>query len=233
MIPGADEKPAGLSGTRTRILIVDDHEVVRMGLVQLIGEQQDMEVCGEAENVSTALSALAQTSPDLVILDITLEEDLAGLELVKDIKSRYSDMKILVLSMHDEKIFAERVLRAGANGYVSKNDVMDTLLTAIRRVIDGQVWVSPSIAGYLLNNIAGGHSKNHQEQCLPTERLTDRELEVLQLIGNGFKNKQIAEKLFLSTKTVETYRERLKEKLDLPDSSALLHYAVQWAQKPC
>jgi DNA-binding NarL/FixJ family response regulator len=212
---------------KARIFLVDDHPLVRHGLGQLINQQPDLVVCGEAEDAPTALSAIGTILPDAVILDLSLDKDLGGVELLKDIKSRYSKVVVLILSMHDEAVFAERVLKAGAHGYVMKEEAMETVLAALRRVLKGEIWVSPRMTRRMLAGVIGGKSQNDR---LPLDRLTDREMEVLQLIGRGIGTSQIAEKLHLSVKTIETHRAHIKDKLNLPDAAALNEFAIQWAQ---
>lgn len=210
---------------KIRVLLVDDHPLVRLGLFQLINQQPDMEVTGQAEDAPQALDLMESAAPQVILIDLSLNKDMGGIELIKDIKVRWPEQIMLVLSMYDEAVFAERALKAGARGYVMKEEAMEIVLSAIRRVARGDIWVSSRMARKMISSVVGGGGDKIR---FPTDRLTDRELEVLQLIGRGIKTKQIAEKLHLSVKTVETYRQRLKEKLRLPDSAALLEFAVQW-----
>ena len=209
-----------------KVLLVDDHPVVRSGLVQLIGEQPDMAVCGEADDVGQALRFFAEQDPDVAIVDLSLQRDLGGIELIRDIRNQYPRVRILVVSMYDESVFAERALRAGAMGYVMKTEAPETLVKAIRSVAKGEVHLSAAVARRIVSGAVGAP----QDRKLPTERLTDRELEVFQAIGRGLGTSAIAKALKLSVKTVETYRARIKEKLGLPDAAALLERAIQWAQ---
>ena len=221
------DKEGQAGAGKARVLLVDDHPVVRSGLAQLINEQADLCVCGEADEPSAALKAIATMKPDVAIIDLSLNKDIGGIELIKDVSVRFPKVRVLVLSMHDEMMFAERVLRSGARGYIMKGEAMSTVLTAIRRLVDGEIYLSDRMAKRMLANVA---NKRSEKDMLPVERLTDRELQVLELIGRGFGTSQIAEKLFLSVKTVETYRARIKEKLKLEDSGAMLQYAIQWVQ---
>lgn len=210
-----------------KIFLVDDHPIVRDGLKLLINQQTDLTVCGEALDLKGALKGIAQSEPDLVITDITLK-DSDGLELTRELKSLYPTLKIIVLSIHDESTYAERALCAGAQGYLMKEVVSDNIIEAIHAVCHQQdIYVSHTIAKKLLHKIAG--SKTVQPTHT-TENLSNRELEIFKLIGQGHKASHIAKRLHISIKTVETYRARIKEKLELEDANALLQYAIQWNQ---
>jgi DNA-binding NarL/FixJ family response regulator len=209
---------------KTRVFLVDDHPLVREWLSQLIQRESDMEVCGEAEDAPEAIAGIEKCHPDIVIADISLKKT-HGLELVKDLQVRAPSLPVLVLSMHDESLYAERVLRAGAKGYITKQEATKKILLAIRQVLTGQIYVSEKMATRMLHKLVVGH---HQEQKSPVERLTDRELEVFQLIGRGQGTRKIAEDLHLGIKTVESYRARIKEKLKLQDGTQLLQQAIQW-----
>ena len=209
---------------KTRILIVDDHPIVRQGLAKLINQEQDLEVCGHAADAPEALSIVEESSPDMVIVDISLKET-SGMDLIKDIKVRHPKLPVLTLSMHDESLYAERALRAGARGYVMKAEATEKVVTAIRKILEGQIYVSDVMAAKMVRKLVGGGS---DAGASAIESLSDRELEVFRLIGQGYSTRQIAERLRLSIKTIETYREHLKEKLHLADSSELLQYAIQW-----
>jgi DNA-binding NarL/FixJ family response regulator len=216
----------GKSRKRTRVLIVDDHPTVREGLAWRIGEEADLEVCGQAADVADALILVAQTEPDVAVVDISLKTG-NGIDLIKRIRDRHEQVRLLVWSMHSESLYAERALRAGALGYVNKDQATDRIIDAIRRVREGKVYLDDALAERLLRRaVAGGHE---QVTHSPLELLTDRELEVFRLIGAGVKTAEIAERLHLSVKTVETYRDRIRQKLDLSDGTKLLHYAMQWA----
>jgi len=220
----APPKPS--SGKR-RIFVVDDHPIVRRGLVQLIGHEADMEVCGEAEDAQTALRAIKEARPDLVLLDVSLKES-DGLELAKELRVHVPDLAILMLSMHDEALYTERALRAGARGYLMKEEAPQTLLAAVRKVLEGGVYVSEKMSASLLQGMARGKRAGVE---LPMDRLTDRELEVFHQIGAGKTVKEIADALFLSVKTVESHREHIKEKLNIKTSAELLRFATQNASK--
>ncbi len=209
----------------TRILVVDDHPVVRQGIAKLIEEEPDLTVCGQAEDVREALALLADSKPDMAIVDISLKRS-SGLELVKETKARFPELPVLVLSMHDESLFAARALRAGAAGYIMKREASGTLLDAIRQVLGGEIYVSDSIASRILHGFAHGRARG---AASPMELLSDRELEVFQLIGDGMSTRQVAEALYLSVKTIETHREHIKEKLGLKNANELLRHAVHWA----
>ncbi|MBE3096482.1 MAG: response regulator transcription factor [Planctomycetes bacterium] len=212
---------------KARILIVDDHPIVRQGLVQMLGHEPDMEACGEAESAAEALKAIAAAAPDAAIVDLSLK-DSSGLELLKDIRVRYPRLPVLVLSVYDESMYAERALRAGAKGYMMKEEAAEKVVTAIRRILAGQIYLSEAMASRLLHVLVDGRP---DAGLSPAERLSDRELEVFQLIGQGFGNTEIARRLHLSPKTVETYRGHIKEKLNLSGATELLQHAIQWAQR--
>ncbi|HUS93529.1 MAG TPA: response regulator transcription factor [Phycisphaerae bacterium] len=214
-------------GGKTRVLIVDDHPVVREGLSRRINRQDDMEVCGEAETRSDALAAIAACRPDLAIVDLGLK-DSSGLELIKDIKVRYPDLPVLVLSMQDESVYAERVLRAGARGYVMKHEATEKVLLAARRVLEGKVYLSEKLSADFLDILFGG--RKGPPGASAGELLTDRELEVFELLGQGLGTRQIAERLYLSVKTIENHREHIKEKLKLSSAPELVRRAVLWVQ---
>ncbi len=215
------------SGTDTsdvRIFLVDDHPVVRQGLARLLAEGGGMCVCGEAESAAEALARIQDADPDLAIVDISLK-DSSGIELIKDLRVRHPDLPVLVISMHDESFYAERVLRAGARGYVRKEEAADTILDAIGRVLGGDIFLSESVASEMLSVFVGGPREGSQSSV---DRLSDRELEVFEMIGHGLQTRTIADKLHLSVKTVETHRANIKRKLGLDDATALVQHAVQW-----
>lgn len=206
-----------------KILFVDDHEVLRQGLRRLV-ENEGYAVCGEAEDGHQGLQLLQDTKPDLVIVDLSLPE-MSGLELIKNIHKRNPKIAILVVSMHDEAIFAERALRAGARGYVMKNVPAKDLLEAVRRVISGGLYLSSPLADRLLVRRFGSNEPNGT----PTiDSLSDRELEVVQFIGQGLKTSEIATRMCLSKKTIETYREKIKDKMNLANASELNRFAINW-----
>ena len=211
---------------KSRALIVDDHPVVRRGLAQLIDREPNLQVCGEAGTVREALQAVADLDPDVVVVDVVLKSG-SGIELVKDIKARRPDLPVLVLSMHDESLFAERALRAGARGYIMKQEATGKLLEAIRRVLKGEVYLSDGMASRMLLSFVGGRAG---EGGSALESLTDRELEVFQMIGRGLTTRQIAHDIHLSVKTIETHREHIKKKLGLRNATELLQHATWWVQ---
>jgi DNA-binding NarL/FixJ family response regulator len=208
----------------TRILIVDDHPVVRQGLRMMIDGEPDLTVCGEASGMSQAMQEFHRTSPDVVIADISLENG-GGLELVKELIAHNENLKILVCSMHEETLFAERALHAGAKGYINKEEATEKLIGAIRRVVQGRVYLSERMTERMLCRQVGV-GEEHPKTSIET--LSDRELEVFEQIGHGVTTRQIAEKLHLSPKTVETYRENIKHKLNLANATELTQHAVQW-----
>lgn len=211
-------------GRAHSVFIVDDHPIVRQGLSQLIEQEDDLKVCGEAADVKEARVALSKTLPDVVILDLSLR-DSDGLELIKDIRSKYRQLPVLVLSMHDENIYAERLLSAGANGYIMKQAAADQLLTALRRVLSGGIYVSEHVGTSMIERFAVA---GRRQNANPIDRLSNRELQVLNLIGRGRTTREIAENLNLSVKTVESHRQRIKKKLNLQTSPQLVQFAVNW-----
>jgi DNA-binding NarL/FixJ family response regulator len=217
-------KPLTINSGKSAIMLVDDHPLVRYGLIQLIDSEPDMFVCCEAGGCRETLKALESNSPDLVIVDLSMN-DGNGLDLIKDIRHIYPSLSALVLSMHDESLYAERALKAGARGYVMKQAGTKDLIKAIRTILAGQIFVSQSISSRLIAKQTGHASDN--DNCY-VGLLSDRELEVFEMIGKGLKTGVIAELLHLSIKTIETYRANIKKKLDLPDSSKLTQAAVAW-----
>jgi DNA-binding NarL/FixJ family response regulator len=211
--------------TRARVLIVDDHPAVREALAIRIGRQRDLEVCGEAADLSEALRLVAETQPDVAVIDISLKAG-NGIDLIKRIRGRNDHVRMLVWSMHSEALYAERALRAGALGYVNKDQATDRIVEAIRQVLAGKVYLSAAMAERLLQRAVGGTPAEVTRS--PLNVLADRELEVFRLIGEGVKTADIAERLHLSVKTVETYRDRIRRKLNLSDGTELAHYATQW-----
>ena len=206
------------------VLVVDDHPLMRQGLALLINQQQDMQVCGEAEEAQAAMHAIAQLRPDIMILDISLSGP-DGLELLKNIRATNPDLPVLILSMHDEAIYAERALRARANGYIMKQEATEKVLVAVRRILNGEVYLSESMSNKMLQQYIGG-----APSMIPSRiaSLSDRELEVFRLIGEGRATREIAEELHLSVKTVETYQAHIKEKLALRSGRELIQHAIQW-----
>lgn len=209
---------------QARVLIVDDHPIVRQGLAQMINQEADLCVCGEAEDVQHALEAMATLQPDLALVDLSLKGS-SGLELIRSMRVQQPTLPVLVVSMYDEALYVERALRAGARGYIMKHEATDTMMHAIRRVLQGEIYVSEKmmtqlLGRFVLDTPATGAS--------PLERLSNRELEVFRLIGEGHGTRQIADTLRVSIKTVESHRAHIKEKLQLSDTGALVRYAMQW-----
>lgn len=207
----------------SRVLIVDDHPVVRRGLAELIADEPDLEICGQAADVQEALRLVDATHPDVVVCDISLQAG-NGIELIEQIKARDERVKTLVSSMHDESLFAERALRAGAMGYINKQEPSERVIAAIRGVLSGQVVLSPRMSNRMLQSVVGGETLDQD----PIGTLSNRELEVFELIGQGLTTKKIAGRLHLSPKTIETHREKIKTKLNLGNSTELTRRAVQW-----
>lgn len=208
---------------KKRIFLADDHPLVREWLANLIQQQADLSVCGETESAPAALSAVATAKPDLVIADINLKNS-SGIELIKNLKGSHPDLPVLVLSMHDESLYAERAFRAGARGYVNKRETAQKVVEAIRRVLDGKLYVSEKAAEILAAKTARGQAVNRSA----IELLSDRELEVFEKLGQGIGTKQIAEDFRVSIKTVQEYCARIKEKLRLASATELLREAVRW-----
>ena len=218
----AKHEKTNVAGKR-RIFVVDDHPIVRQGLAQLINNEQDLVVCGQGEEAYQSLRAIKEARPDLALVDVSLK-DSDGIELLKELRAAVPDLPVLILSMHDESLYAERALRAGARGYIMKQEAPQTLLSAVRKVLAGDVYVSEKMGAALLQRIVGGKKPGGD---LPMDRLTDRELEIFGMIGAGQSVKEIADKLFLSVKTVEAHREHIKEKLNLKSSAELLRFAIR------
>jgi len=214
------------SETASKIAIVDDHPIVRQGLGQLIACQDDMTVCGEAEDIASALEMIQQTSPDLLVLDIALP-DGSGVDLIEQLKVSTPHLPILVLSMHDESFYAERVLRAGARGYITKSQASESVIEAIRKIIGGQLYLSEKTASRMLARLVGTPSTDSRR---PIDRLTNRELQIYEFIGVGMATRLIAKKLHISAKTVESHRENIKRKLNVASASELLQHAIKWVQ---
>ncbi|WP_165204443.1 response regulator transcription factor [Roseimicrobium sp. ORNL1] len=209
-----------------RLLLVDDHPIMRHGLVQLISAEPDLQVCAEAGNAAEGMTAAAKQNPDLVIADLTLP-DKHGLEFIKDLRALHPDLQIMVLSMHDESLYAERALRAGARGYLMKEAAAENLIRAVRRVLAGDIYLSDKMASVMLELLSG---QRKTSASAGIDRLTDRELEVLQLIGSGRGTRQIADQLHVSVRTIDAHRAHIKDKLQLPDGNALVRYAVRWVE---
>lgn len=213
-------------GERRKVLVVDDHPLVRSGLVELLDEEHDLEGLEAASTAQEGLDAAKAAQPDVVVVDLSLQ-DGSGLELVEQLREALDDTPVLVYSMHDETLHAERALRAGASGYLMKNHPAGELVVAIRRILDGHIYLSKTMATRLLHQNLTAGSAGHEAAGESIDRLSEREHEVFGMIGDGMSTSQIAEKLGLSVKTIETYREHIKRKLDLDSGYALLRFATQ------
>lgn len=213
---------ASAAAKKRAVLLVDDHPVVRHGLAQFINRERDLFVCGQAGDAHEALRAIEELHPDVVIVDLALK-DRPGIDLIKDLEVRHPGLPVLVLSMHDESLWAERCIRAGARGYIMKEEGTDVVVAALRQVLRGEIWVSSAVNARLLN-LLGKRSAAADES--PLSALSDRELVVFRMIGLGISNRDIAERLSLSAKTVDTYRDRIREKLNLKSGHELLRYAI-------
>jgi DNA-binding NarL/FixJ family response regulator len=207
---------------KSQVLLVEDHPMFREQLVQLIDKQPDMQVCGEADNTRDALQLVESKHADVVIVDLTLKGS-NGLELIKDLKAREISVPVLVLSMHDELLYAERVIRAGARGYITKHEASNEVMLAIRKVLNGQIY----LGGHMASRVLEGFS-SHPKQVSGMSLLTDRELEVFELIGRGRTTREISGSLHLGMSTIDTYRARIKAKLNLENASQLAHEAIRW-----
>lgn len=224
--PAATPASNSSEPVRHRIFLVDDHPVTREGVRVLIDQEADLVVCGQADSAPAALQLIQRLKPDLAVVDITLKTT-SGIELMKNVKALLPDLPVLIMSMHDESLYAERALRAGAKGYVMKHEASDRILTAIRNVLAGDLYLSEKMKEKMLHRLVRSR-KN--EVVFTIDTLSDREMEVFQLIGNGFGTRQIADKLNLSVKTIDSYREHLKLKLRLEKGSDLVRHAIQWVR---
>jgi DNA-binding NarL/FixJ family response regulator len=216
--------PAPRHASKARVMLVDDHPIVRQGLANLIEDEKDLTVCAQVESAEGALAAMETARPDVIVIDVALGER-SGLELVKDVRARWPEMPMLVLSMHDELLYAERALRAGAKGYVMKQEATEKVMEGIRKVLDGELYVSDRMAARLMTQAV--HDRG-APPANPLSRLSDRELEVFTMIGHGLGTREIAQRLILSIKTVEAHREHIKEKLNLKNGTELMRFAVQY-----
>ena len=212
------------SSGRIRVLLAEDHPIVRYGLRRLLEREPDLEVCCEAGDVPSVLKGIEEARPDMVILDVSLHGH-SGVELMKDIKARRPGLPVLLLSMHDEGMYAERALRAGAKGYIMKDQTPEEVLAAIRKVLRGGIYLSEKMAGRMVQQAVSGI---RLQAASPVERLSDREIEVFEFIGRGTSTREIAEALHLSVKTVETHKAHIKEKMGLAHTQELLLHGIQW-----
>ena len=224
---GRKPSTVGTARKRTRILLVDDHPLVRERLAEIINREIDLMVCGEAEDRHEALVAVPAKHPQLVIIDLTLKNS-DGLELIKDIRSRWPKLRMLVVSMHDESLYAERAIRAGALGYITKQEATRKILIAVRRVLEGTIYLNEKMASHIISRLT---SHAGAVAATPDELLSDRELQVFDLTGRGQNTVEIAARLRVAVKTIETYRSRVREKLKLKNSSELLQSAISWTHQ--
>jgi DNA-binding NarL/FixJ family response regulator len=224
--PQSKPQPTSPSLSKLRVLLVDDHPITRQGMRALINQQLNLEVCGEADSAPEAIALLAKLAPDLAIVDVSLKST-NGIELTKNMKAQAPNLPILVVSMHDELLYAERALRAGAMGYVMKQEAGDKVALAIQHLLRGEIYLSPKMKEKMLHRFV---NKKNDQLVFSIDTLSDREMEVFQLIGNGFSTRQIAQKLNLSSKTIDSYREHLKLKLGLETGAELVRHAIQWAR---
>jgi DNA-binding NarL/FixJ family response regulator len=220
----AEHEQSGVNTKKHQVLIVDDHPIVRQGLAQLINLDNELNVCGEASDIPSALQSVKEVRPDIAVIDISLG-DVSGIRLIEDLSSQYPDVLILALSMHDESLYAERSLKAGAKGYIMKKEPPGQVILALKKVLSGDMYVSNDLSLKLLQKFVANKGR---ESRSPIESLSNRELEVFQLIGRGYKTRKIAEHLNLSIKTIETYVDHIKKKMDFKDSRSLIQHAVQW-----
>jgi DNA-binding NarL/FixJ family response regulator len=220
-----DSKKADIAKNRKKILVLDDHPITRHGLRELLSQEPDLCVCGEAESAASALAMLKSSEPDLVLADLTLVGK-SGLEFIKDLRALHPAVVVLAVSMHDETIYAERVLKAGARGYIMKSEGGAKLLKAIHAVLEGSIYVSEKMSDRILGLFAGQRPRGSES---PLGRLTDREFEVFHLIGQGLPTREIGKRLHLSPKTVDTHRLNIKSKLEIKSHPELMQYAVRWA----
>lgn len=224
----SDSKSGG--GRKTRILIVEDHPVFIFGLKELIHQEKDLEICGEAPDVTSGWEKILDLKPDMVIVDITLKGP-SGIELIRDINKRFKTLPVLVLSMHDESLYAERALSAGARGYIMKQEASESIVKAVRTVLKGEIYASKSLMHNLLNRFISHPESRTEDPLSRIDKLTDRELEVLRGIAHGLNTREIADKFNLSVKTIGTYRERIKEKIGLKNAAELIRFAIRWIEQ--
>jgi len=211
---------------KARVFLVDDHPITRQGVAVLINQERDLTVCGEADSAPKALEMIGKLVPDLAVIDISLKS-MSGIELIKNIKVLNPKLAVLVMSMHDESLYAERALRAGAQGYIMKHEASEKILTAIQRVLAGELYLSEGMKEKMVHRIV---NTKREDAGFSIFKLSDREMEVFQLIGNGYSTREIASRLNLSVKTIDSYREHLKLKLALEHGTDLVRYAIQWVK---
>jgi DNA-binding NarL/FixJ family response regulator len=217
--------PAAATDQRHRVLLLDDHPMTRYGMARLIEQEPDLVVCGEAENGHSALAAVKTEKPDVVLVDLTMPGG-EGIEFIKDMRALHPEVAVLVVSMHDEEVYAQRALRAGSRGYIMKSEGGEQLIKAIRQVLEGKIYLSEKMAGEVLE-VFSGHRQRGETTTL--DKLSDREFEVFRLLGQGLTTREIGQRLRLGTKTVDTHRLHLRQKLGFKTSAALIKYAIRWA----
>ncbi len=215
------------TSVKHRIILVDDHPIVRRGMAMLINEEDDLMVCGESSTAADTLLQIGRCQPDIAVVDVSLQ-GASGIDLTKSIKEQYPDLPVLILSMHEETLYAERALRAGARGFVMKQEAAETVLLAIRTVIKGNVYLSEDLSSKVLRSLVDGPGA--EPDHFGVDRLSDRELEVFELIGRGYATRRIADALHLSVKTIETHRAHIKQKLKLNNATELVHRAFHWIE---
>ncbi len=221
-----ESNPSTVASHKLKVLLVDDHPITRQGMKALVNQQPNLEVCGEADNAPYAIELVGKLQPDLAIVDIALKTT-NGIELTKNIKVQAPNLPVLIVSMHDEGLYAERALRAGAMGYLMKQEAGEKIIAAIQRLLQGEIYLSDKIKEKMLHRFV---NKKGDNMVFSIDTLSDREMEVFQLIGNGYSTRQIAQKLNLSSKTIDSYREHLKLKLNLDSGAELVRHAIQWAR---
>jgi len=221
----ANKTKSAATPAKKKVFIVDDHPITRLGLVETLNREPDLTVCGQAGTAREAIEAIGRLKPDVLLMDLTLP-DKEGLEFIKDLQALHPELPVLVCSMHDEAFYASRVLRAGGRGYVMKSEGPEKIVAALRTVLDGQIALSPQMSARLLEAYSG----KRKGSGVPEDKLTDRELEVLRLFGEGWSTEEIGQKLHLSPKTVDVHRGKIKEKLGLPTTPEFLRFAIRWVQ---
>jgi len=227
VVTGGEGGGGSEGGRQWRVFLLDDHPLFRFGLRRLLERQPHLTVCGEARNAVEGLAEVLRLKPDLIIVDVSLNESANGIEFVKNIRAHLGDARIMMLSMHDESVYALRAVRAGAQGYLMKEEVLERVVEAVRTVMDGGVYLSAGIRRGVIEEMANGGSPGHSA----IDTLSDRELEVLQLSGEGLAPREIAARLGISVKTVESHRMRVREKLNLANSAELMRFAVGWSER--
>lgn len=215
-----------MKNSNIKIILVDDHPVVRGGIAKFLEKEKDLEICAEAESASEAIKLINQYSPHIVLVDITLKGEVDGIELIKIIKTRFPDIYTLCLSMYEESVYAERVIRAGAKGYVQKSTDPENVIIAIRRIMDGKLYLSEDISDSIISRLLHGKSKENSDN--PVDVLSDREFQIFMFVGNGYGSKEIAGKVNLSINTVESHKKNIKDKLNIENTADLNRFAIHW-----